>query len=74
MDFDLTCNRNKRSIVLDMKRPEAREVLYRLVAGSDALVHSIRSEPAAKIGMSDARPLRSRSRPLEGGRRPLGAI
>ena len=48
----LTCNRNKRSIVLDMKRPEAREVLYRLAAGSDALVHSIRSEPAAKIGLT----------------------
>jgi formyl-CoA transferase len=48
----LTCNRNKRSVVLDMKRPDAREVLYRLVAGSDVLIHSIRTEPALRIGIS----------------------
>lgn len=48
----LTCNRNKRSIVLDMKKPQAREVLYRLVAGSDVLIHSIRTAPADKIGLS----------------------
>jgi formyl-CoA transferase len=48
----LTCNRNKRSVVLDMKRPDAREVLYRLAAGSDVLIHSIRTEPAARIGIS----------------------
>jgi formyl-CoA transferase len=48
----LTCNRNKRSIVIDMKRPEAREVLYRLVAGSDVIIHSIRTAPAERIGLS----------------------
>jgi formyl-CoA transferase len=48
----ITCNRNKRSIVLDLKQPRAREVLYRLVAGSDVLLHSIRSEPARKIGLT----------------------
>jgi formyl-CoA transferase len=48
----LTCNRNKRSVVLDMKQREAREVLYKLVAGSDVLIHSIRTAPAEKIGLS----------------------
>ena len=48
----LTCNRNKRSIVLDMKKPQARDVLYRLVAGSDVLVHSIRTAPAERIGLT----------------------
>ncbi|MDB6052472.1 MAG: hypothetical protein JWR17_5218, partial [Pseudomonas sp.] len=48
----LNCNRNKRSIVLDMKQPKARDVLYRLVAGSDVLIHSIRTAPAARIGLS----------------------
>jgi formyl-CoA transferase len=47
----ITCNRNKRSIVLDLKQPEARAVLHRLVAGSDVLIHSVRTEPARKIGL-----------------------
>lgn len=48
----ITCNRNKRSIVLDLKQPRAREVLHRLVAGSDVLIHSVRTEPARKIGLT----------------------
>ena len=48
----LTCNRNKRSIVLDMKKPRARAVLQRLVAGCDVLLHSVRTEPARRIGLS----------------------
>jgi formyl-CoA transferase len=48
----ITCNRNKRSIVLDLKQPRARDVLHRLVAGSDVLIHSVRSAPARKIGLS----------------------
>ena len=47
----VTCNRNKRSIVLDLKQPDARAVLQRLVAGSDVLIHSVRSGPARKIGL-----------------------
>ncbi len=48
----ITCNRNKRSIVLDLKQAQAREVLHRLVAGSDVLIHSVRTAPARKIGLS----------------------
>jgi len=48
----ITCNRNKRSVVLDLKQPQAREVLHRLVAGSDVLIHSVRSAPARKIGLT----------------------
>jgi crotonobetainyl-CoA:carnitine CoA-transferase CaiB-like acyl-CoA transferase len=48
----VTCNRNKRSIVLDLKQPRAREVLDRLVASSDVLIHSVRTAPARKIGLS----------------------
>ncbi|TFZ02721.1 CoA transferase [Ramlibacter henchirensis] len=47
----ITCNRNKRSIVLDLKQPRAREVLHRLVAGSDVLIHSVRTAPARKLGL-----------------------
>jgi formyl-CoA transferase len=48
----ITCNRNKRSIVLDLKQVQAREVLHRLVAGSDVLIHSVRTAPARKIGLT----------------------
>lgn len=48
----ITCNRNKRSIVLDLKQPQARDVLHRLVAGSDVLIHSVRTAPAQKIGLT----------------------
>jgi hypothetical protein len=47
----ITCNRNKRSIVLDLKNPQSLAVLQRLVAGSDVLIHSVRTEPARKIGL-----------------------
>jgi crotonobetainyl-CoA:carnitine CoA-transferase CaiB-like acyl-CoA transferase len=48
----ITCNRNKRSVVLDLKQPQARAVLHRLVAGSDVLIHSVRTEPARRIGLT----------------------
>jgi len=35
-------NRNKRSISLDLKRPEGQEVLYKLVEGADVFVTNLR--------------------------------
>jgi formyl-CoA transferase len=46
----LSYNRNKRSVVLDLKRPEAREVLQRLVRESDVVLHSIRIPPPPSWG------------------------
>ncbi|RYX93389.1 MAG: CoA transferase [Comamonadaceae bacterium] len=48
----LSYNRNKRSVVLDLKRPEAREVLHRLVRQADVVLHSIRNPAAAGLGLS----------------------
>lgn len=48
-------NRNKRSIVLDLRKPAAKEVLERLVARSDALVENFRPGVLARLGFSDAR-------------------
>jgi CoA:oxalate CoA-transferase len=45
-------NRNKRSLVLDLKRPEAREALLRLAAKSDALVEAYRPGALDKLGLS----------------------
>lgn len=48
----LANNRNKRSVVLDLKTPDGQAALHRLAARSDVLLHSIRSRSAARIGLS----------------------
>ena len=52
--FFLTSNRNKRSIVVDLKRPEGREILERLVAKTDVLLHSLRTPAALRLGLDYA--------------------
>jgi crotonobetainyl-CoA:carnitine CoA-transferase CaiB-like acyl-CoA transferase len=44
-------NRNKRSIVLDLKTAQAREVLLRLVDQSDVFVHNIRPQKLESLGL-----------------------
>ncbi|MEQ8736169.1 MAG: CoA transferase [Rhodospirillaceae bacterium] len=45
----LTVNRNKRSLVLDLKKPEAREALLALVKTADVLVHNNRPQVMDKL-------------------------
>ncbi|MGI9502170.1 MAG: CaiB/BaiF CoA transferase family protein, partial [Geminicoccaceae bacterium] len=47
----LGSNRNKRSIVLDLKREAARAALWRLIDGADMLVHNIRPQKMARLGL-----------------------
>ncbi|MCY1204217.1 Succinyl-CoA--L-malate CoA-transferase beta subunit [compost metagenome] len=44
-------NRNKRSIVLDLKQPEGREACLRLAAGCDALIYNTRPQAMARLGL-----------------------
>jgi crotonobetainyl-CoA:carnitine CoA-transferase CaiB-like acyl-CoA transferase len=49
----LNNNRNKRSIVLDLKQPSAVEVLKRLAAGADAFVQNYRPGVADRLGVGE---------------------
>jgi crotonobetainyl-CoA:carnitine CoA-transferase CaiB-like acyl-CoA transferase len=44
-------NRNKRSLVLDLRKPQARPVLEDLARGSDALFSNLRGDQPAKLGL-----------------------
>jgi crotonobetainyl-CoA:carnitine CoA-transferase CaiB-like acyl-CoA transferase len=43
-------NRGKRSLVLDLKNENARDALWRLIAGADVFVHSMRPQAINKLG------------------------
>ncbi len=47
--YFLNINRNKKSLVLDLKREEAREALLRLVERADVFVHNMRPGAAARL-------------------------
>lgn len=44
-------NRNKKSITLDLKKPESREVIRRLIAKSDVFVSNMRRTVAPRLKM-----------------------
>ena len=58
----LTVGRNKRSVALDLKLPGAQAALAALVRDADVLVHNVRPDAAARLGIDDAslRPLNDR--------------
>jgi crotonobetainyl-CoA:carnitine CoA-transferase CaiB-like acyl-CoA transferase len=49
--FFRSINRNKKSLTLDLKRPEAGDILRRLVERSDVLTEGFRPGVAGRVGM-----------------------
>jgi crotonobetainyl-CoA:carnitine CoA-transferase CaiB-like acyl-CoA transferase len=46
-------SRSKRSIAVDLPKPEAQDILKRLVQWAEALHHNMRFKGAAKLGLSE---------------------
>jgi crotonobetainyl-CoA:carnitine CoA-transferase CaiB-like acyl-CoA transferase len=47
-------NRNKRGITLDLKKPEARDIIYRLAKDADVFVQNFRKGVADRLGIGYA--------------------
>src|SRR5215470_204932 len=47
-------NRNKRGITVDLKKPEGREIVHRLIAKSDVFVQNFRKGVAGRLGIDYA--------------------
>ncbi len=50
----LTCNRNKRDIVLDLKQPAARAALLEIAKNVDVVIHNNRPQVMDKLGLTYA--------------------
>jgi crotonobetainyl-CoA:carnitine CoA-transferase CaiB-like acyl-CoA transferase len=49
------CNRSKRSLALDLREDDGREILYKLVEGADVFVQNFRPGVAERIEIDEAR-------------------
>src|SRR5215475_1934287 len=49
----VSTNRGKRSLALDLKRPEAAEIMRKLIAGSDVLVQNFRPGTMERLGFGE---------------------
>ena len=52
--FYQSFNRNKRSITLNLKHPNGKAILHRLVARSDAVMNNLRGDLPARLGLTHA--------------------
>jgi len=52
--YFVNLNRNKRSVTLDLKQPEGREIFFRLLDGADVVLENLRVGSVAKLGIDYA--------------------
>jgi crotonobetainyl-CoA:carnitine CoA-transferase CaiB-like acyl-CoA transferase len=52
--YFLSCNRNKRSLTLDIAHPEGNKLFHDLLDRSDALLENFRSDSAERLGLTPA--------------------
>ncbi|WP_208928393.1 CaiB/BaiF CoA transferase family protein [Streptomyces rapamycinicus] len=69
----LNVNRGKRSVLLDLKQDRGRDVLDRLVAGTDIVVHNLRPSAAERLNLSADAVLRTNPRAVYCAFRGFGA-
>ena len=50
----LNTNRNKRSLVLDLKKKEGRDILLKLSKDADVVIHSMRPRAMSRLGLTYA--------------------
>jgi crotonobetainyl-CoA:carnitine CoA-transferase CaiB-like acyl-CoA transferase len=50
----LTCNRNKRSLVLDLKQESGRDAVLKLAKDADVLIHNNRPQAMTRLGLEYA--------------------
>jgi len=48
----MNLNRGKRSLLLDLKRPDARDAVLRLAATADIFIHAMRGAAIARLGLT----------------------
>jgi crotonobetainyl-CoA:carnitine CoA-transferase CaiB-like acyl-CoA transferase len=53
--YFVNLNRNKRSVALDLKHPDGREIFLRLLDGADVVLENLRVGTVAKLGIDYAR-------------------
>jgi crotonobetainyl-CoA:carnitine CoA-transferase CaiB-like acyl-CoA transferase len=49
----LSCNRNKRSVAIDLKSPDGRAILKKLIQTADVFVHNFRSGAPERLGLGE---------------------
>jgi crotonobetainyl-CoA:carnitine CoA-transferase CaiB-like acyl-CoA transferase len=52
--YFLACNRNKRSVTLDLMHPDGQAVLHRLLSVSDVLLENFRTDSLPKLHLTPA--------------------